>query len=103
MAVMMAEIDVMMALVSLIMPVESGITALVAATTAVMITLEAGIMAVLAFVLAVVMHLLPWRWAVLMATVLMVKAAMTKMMLVLAVVTAVQKNYRIRIIALHGI
>jgi hypothetical protein len=43
MAVMMAEIDVMMALVSLIMPVEAGISALVAATIAVMITLEAGI------------------------------------------------------------
>ncbi len=45
----------MMALVSLIMPVEAGITALVAATIALIITLEAGIMAVLALVLAV-MH-----------------------------------------------
>jgi hypothetical protein len=84
------------------MPVEAGITALMAATIAVMITLEAAIMAVLALVLAV-MHLLSWRWAMLMAAVLMVKAAMTKMMLVLTVVTAVQKNYCIRIIALHGI
>jgi hypothetical protein len=44
-AVMMVKIDVMMALVSLIMPVEAGISALVAATVALMITLEAGIMA----------------------------------------------------------
>ncbi len=47
------------ATIALIITLEAGITALVAATIPLMITLEAGIMAVLALFLAV-MHLLSW-------------------------------------------